>query len=141
MLFTRRRSQRGLSNGGCIGKFFVFAMSVNFKPLLGVIAFLRVFVFLCNFQEALRSVSDTDQAKNALSLMQVYVNNIVKDPVNPKYRKIRISKLMNECLASITIQNWECLLRKRLVSCNMNIATSNIICMRPFCTSMHQTAV
>ena len=44
-------------------------------------------------KEALRSVSDTDQAKNALSLIQVYVNNIVKDPVNPKYRKIRISKL------------------------------------------------
>ncbi|XP_078373827.1 uncharacterized protein LOC144657354 [Oculina patagonica] len=41
--------------------------------------------------EALRSVSETDQAKNALSLMQVYVNNIVKDPANPKYRKIRIS--------------------------------------------------
>ncbi|KAJ7365762.1 hypothetical protein OS493_002479 [Desmophyllum pertusum] len=41
--------------------------------------------------EALRSFSDTDQVKNVLSLMQVYVNNIVKDPVNPKYRKIRIT--------------------------------------------------
>ena len=41
----------------------------------------------------MRSVSDADQVKNALSLMQVYVNNIVKDPENPKYRKIRISEL------------------------------------------------
>ena len=49
-------------------------------------------MFFFTTKEALRSVSDTDQAKNALSLIQVYVNNIVKDPVNPKYRKIRISK-------------------------------------------------
>ena len=50
-------------------------------------------MFFFTMKEALRSVSDTDQAKNALSLIQVYVNNIVKDPVNLKYRKIRISKL------------------------------------------------
>ncbi|XP_073242302.1 uncharacterized protein [Porites lutea] len=41
--------------------------------------------------EALRSVPDPDQVKNALSLMQVYVNNIVKDPDSQKYRKIRIT--------------------------------------------------
>ncbi|XP_068694359.1 uncharacterized protein [Montipora foliosa] len=41
--------------------------------------------------DSLRAISETDQAKNALSLMQVYFNNIVKDPENPKYRKIRIS--------------------------------------------------
>lgn len=41
--------------------------------------------------DALRSLSDTDQVKNALSLMQLYVNNIVKDSDNAKYRKIRIT--------------------------------------------------
>lgn len=34
---------------------------------------------------------EPDLVKKTLSLMQVYVRNIVKDPSNQKYRKIRIS--------------------------------------------------
>nr|XP_058945046.1 uncharacterized protein LOC131773093 [Pocillopora verrucosa] len=41
--------------------------------------------------EALKSVFEPDLVKKTLSLMQVYVRNIVKDPSNQKYRKIRIS--------------------------------------------------
>lgn len=41
--------------------------------------------------EALKSVFEPDLVKKTLSLMQVYVSNIVKDPSNQKYRKIRIS--------------------------------------------------
>lgn len=38
--------------------------------------------------------------------MQVYVNNIVKDPENPKYRKIRISKWKINTLSNIFVKRW-----------------------------------
>ncbi|XP_029206990.2 UBX domain-containing protein 1-like isoform X2 [Acropora millepora] len=44
-----------------------------------------------NALDAFRAISGTDEAKNALSLIQVYFNNIVKDPQNQKFRRIRIS--------------------------------------------------
>ncbi|XP_074615924.1 uncharacterized protein LOC141875514 isoform X2 [Acropora palmata] len=42
-----------------------------------------------NALDAFRAISGTDEAKNALSLIQVYF--IVKDPQNQKFRRIRIS--------------------------------------------------
>ena len=64
--------------------------------------------------------------------MQVYVNNIVKDPANPKYRKIRISKLMfTACYLELGVLNWK-KKKKKTGPCNMDLA--NIICLRPFCT-------
>lgn len=100
---------RRLSNGECIGKKLSFICSyckLIFRLHLSngwtvqygnvVCNFTRQqrlhFVFLCVLQDAFRAISGTDEAKNALSLIQVYFNNIVKDPRNQKFRRIRISK-------------------------------------------------
>lgn len=108
--FTNRWSiSRRLSNGECIGKKLSFIC--NYCKLIFrlhlfngwpvqygnvVCNFTRQhclhFVFLCVLQDAFRAISGTDEAKNALSLIQVYFNNIVKDPQNQKFRRIRISK-------------------------------------------------
>lgn len=48
MLFTRHNSQRGLSNGGCLGKF-TFTVSGKLRPSMNVIIIVKSFYVFVYF--------------------------------------------------------------------------------------------